>query len=76
MERRPGRHRAVEFRRCLTRLDQQEPADLDVHAISDNYTTHKHPTIDRWLAAHPRFHMHFTRRTPPGSTRSNDGSDY
>ena len=31
-----------------------------MHLICDNYGTHKHPTINRWLAAHPRFHMHFT----------------
>jgi transposase len=31
-----------------------------VHLICDNYTTHKHATIQKWLAAHPRFHMHFT----------------
>ncbi len=36
------------------------PADLDVHLICDNYSTHKSPTITKWLAAHPRFHMHFT----------------
>jgi transposase len=54
------RHRAVEFRKFLTKLDTEAPADLDVHLICDNYTTHKHPTIQRWLAAHPRFHMHFT----------------
>src|SRR5258707_388822 len=54
------RHRTVEFKKFLTKLDQHVPIDLDVHLICDNYTTHKHPTIDRWLAAHPRFHMHFT----------------
>jgi transposase len=54
------RHRAVEFRKFLAKLDKQVPADLDVHLICDNYTTHKHPTIQRWLAAHPRFHLHFT----------------
>ncbi len=54
------RHRAVEFKKFLTKLDNQVPADLDVHLICDNYTTHKHPTITTWLAAHPRFHMHFT----------------
>jgi transposase len=54
------RHRAVEFKKFLAKLDQEVPADLDVHLICDNYTTHKHPTITRWLAAHPRFHMHFT----------------
>ncbi len=54
------RHRAVEFKKFLAKLDKQIPADLDVHLICDNYTTHKHPTVERWLAAHPRFHMHFT----------------
>jgi hypothetical protein len=33
---------------------------LDVHLICDNYSTHKAPTVAKWLAAHPRFHMHFT----------------
>jgi transposase len=54
------RHRAIEFRKFLARIDAQVPADLDVHLICDNYSTHKHPIIARWLAAHPRFHMHFT----------------
>jgi transposase len=54
------RHRAVEFKKFLVKLDKQVPADLDVHLICDNYTTHKHPSVQRWLAAHPRFHMHFT----------------
>jgi transposase len=54
------RHRAVEFKQFLAKLDKQVPAELDVHLICDNYSTHKHPTIQRWLAAHPRFHMHFT----------------
>jgi transposase len=54
------RHRAVEFKKFLAKLDKEVPADLDVHLICDNYTTHKHPSVQRWLAAHPRFHMHFT----------------
>jgi transposase len=54
------RHRAEEFKKFLTKLDKEVPAELDVHLICDNYSTHKHPTIQRWLAAHPRFHMHFT----------------
>jgi transposase len=54
------RHRAAEFRKFLTKLDKQVPAALDVHLICDNYSTHKAPTIQAWLAAHPRFHMHFT----------------
>jgi transposase len=33
--------------------------DQDVHLIIDNYGTHKHPRVKRWLAKHPRFHFHF-----------------
>ena len=36
------------------------PAELDVHLICDNLATHKTPAIGAWLAAHPRFHLHFT----------------
>jgi transposase len=54
------RHRAIEFRKFLTRIDAEVPEHLDVHLICDNYSTHKHPIIVRWLAAHPRFQMHFT----------------
>ena len=36
------------------------PAELDVHLICDNLSTHKTPAIGAWLAAHPRFHLHFT----------------
>ncbi|WP_455362648.1 IS630 family transposase [Streptomyces sp. SYSU K21746] len=59
------RHRAVEFRKFLIKLDREVPADLDVHLILDNYITHKVPVIKKWLAAHPRFHLHFT---PTGSS--------
>jgi len=54
------RHRATEFKKFLTKLDQQIPAELDVHLICDNYATHKTPAIAKWLGAHPRFHIHFT----------------
>lgn len=54
------RHRATEFKKFLTKLDNTVPADLGVHLICDNYSTHKSPTITKWLVAHPRFHMHFT----------------
>ncbi|MTE17203.1 IS630 family transposase [Nocardia sp. CT2-14] len=54
------RHRATEFKKFLARLDREVPAELDVHLICDNYGTHKAPIIVKWLAAHPRFHMHFT----------------
>ncbi|WP_183318503.1 IS630 family transposase [Flexivirga oryzae] len=54
------RHRATEFKKFLATIDQNVPAGLDVHVICDNYGTHKHPTIKKWLTAHPRFQMHFT----------------
>jgi transposase len=54
------RHRAVEFKRFLARIDQAVPADLAVHVICDNSSTHKTPAIQRWLVAHPRFQLHFT----------------
>jgi transposase len=53
------RHRAVEFKKFLVKLDKQVPAELGVHLICDHYATHKTDTIQRWLAAHPRFHLHF-----------------
>ena len=54
-----ARHRHQEFRKFLNVLDADTPADIDVHAIVDNYATHKHPAIQRWLQRHPRFHLHF-----------------
>jgi transposase len=53
------RHRSTEYRKFLIRIDKAVPADLDVHVICDNYATHKTDLIQRWLVAHPRFHVHF-----------------
>ena len=58
-------HRAAEFKKFLTTIDQTVPPGLDVHLICDNYGTHKTPAIKAWLGRHPRFHMHFT---PTGSS--------
>ena len=55
-----ARHRSVEFRKFLDRIETAVPRELDVHLILDNYGTHKTPLIHRWLARHPRFHVHFT----------------
>jgi len=55
-----ARHRAIEFKRFLQTLDRQVPPDLDVHLVLDNASSHKTPAIRRWLAAHPRFVLHFT----------------
>ena len=54
------RHRAVEFKKFLTKIDKTVPEHLDVHVICDNYATPNPPTMTTWLARHPRFHMHFT----------------
>jgi transposase len=55
-----ARHRAVEFKKFLQRLDREVPDELEVHLILDNASTHKTPAIKKWLAAHPRFVLHFT----------------
>src|SRR6202521_5791715 len=57
LHRRPRSH---EFRRFLYTIEQNVPAELDVHLILDNYGTHKTQRIRRWLAKRPRFHLHFT----------------
>jgi transposase len=62
------RHRAIEFKKFLARIDKAVPADLDVHLVCDNYATHNTPEIRTWLARHPRFHVHFT---PTGSSWMN-----
>lgn len=54
------RHRAVEFVKFLRVIDESVPMTLDVHLILDNYSTHKTPLVRRWIARHPRFHVHFT----------------
>jgi len=54
------RHRAEEFRRFLNVIDKSVPAHLDVHVVLDNSSTHKTPSIQRWLVRHPRFTLHFT----------------
>ena len=54
------RHTNREFLRFLRRLDHEFPRDLTLHLILDNYGTHTHPNVKTWLAAHPRFVLHFT----------------
>jgi transposase len=53
------RHRHQEWIRFLQTIHAGTDPDLDLHLIVDNYATHKHPKVKRWLARHPRFHMHF-----------------
>ena len=54
------RHRHQEFIRFLNLIEKQVPAGKSIHAIVDNYATHKHPNVRRWLERHPRWTFHFT----------------
>ncbi len=54
------RHRHQEWLQFLRFIDLATPVDKDLHLIVDNYATHKHPKVQRWLQRHPRFHVHFT----------------
>ena len=53
------RHRHQEFIRFLKKIDTETPATLELHLILDNYATHKHPAVRRWVRRHPRVHLHF-----------------
>ena len=54
------RHRHQEWLKFLKLIDERVPGRLDIHLIQDNYSTHKHAKVQRWLKRHPRFHAHFT----------------
>jgi len=54
------RHRHEEFLTFLKTIDAEVPKGLGVHLILDNYATHKHEDVERWLKRHRRFHLHFT----------------
>lgn len=54
------RHRHQEFLGFLRTIEANVPQDLDIHLIVDNYSTHKHARVKAWLAARPRWHIHFT----------------
>ncbi len=53
-------HRHQEFLAFLKTIDSEVPKGLQVHVILDNYSTHKHAEVQRWLSRHKRFHLHFT----------------
>jgi transposase len=54
------RHRHQEWLKFLRLIDQLTPGGKQIHLIADNYATHKHPKVQRWLARHRRFHVYFT----------------
>jgi putative transposase len=55
-----ARHRHQEFLQFLRHIDENVPDDLDIHLVVDNYATHKHERVWRWLAARPRYQVHYT----------------
>ncbi len=54
------RHRAREFRSFLDEVESAVPADLDIHVVMDNASSHKTRLIQDWFAKRPRWHRHFT----------------
>jgi putative transposase len=54
------RHRHQEYLQFLKQIDENVPENLEIHLVVDNYATHKHAKIKRWLAAHPRYQVHYT----------------
>lgn len=53
-------HRHQEWLKFLKQIDRETPAGVELHLIADNYATHKHGDVQKWLATHKRFHMHYT----------------
>jgi len=58
----PSASRAIGIRSfwAFSSASTSRCAALDVHLIVDNYSTHKHAKVRLWLAARPRFHVHYT----------------
>lgn len=54
------RHRHQGYLDFLKQVDANVPQDLEIHLVVDNYAAHKHPQVKRWLAAHPRYQVHYT----------------
>jgi transposase len=55
-----ARHRAREYRAFLNTIEANVPADLDIHIVVDNLSTHKTQAVRNWLAKRPRWQVHFT----------------
>ena len=62
------KHTHRQWLEFLKQIDREIPLSQHIHIILDNYSTHKHPVVKRWLARHPRFELHFT---PTGSSWMN-----
>ena len=55
-----ARHRHQEFLTFLRHIDANVPEGLDIHLVVDNYATHKHAKVRKWLAGRPHYHIHYT----------------
>jgi len=55
-----AKHTSADFVAFLNKVNRTVPAELDVHVILDNLSTHKTPQVQKWLLRHRRFHFHFT----------------
>lgn len=53
------KHRSAEFLSFLRKVEKEVPEGLEIHAVLDNYATHKTDAVESWLRKHPRWHMHF-----------------
>lgn len=53
------RHRHQEFLSFLRTVEKQTPKELDLHVIVDNYSTHKHEKVRKWLSRNKRVTLHF-----------------
>ena len=53
------RHTSADFLAFLRTVERECPKEFEIHAVLDNYATHKTPAVRRWLARHPRWHLHF-----------------
>lgn len=53
------RHRHQEFLKFMKQVEAETPQHIDLHVILDNYATHKHPSVQRWMKRNPRVHFHF-----------------
>jgi putative transposase len=55
-----SRHRHQEYLQFLKQVDANSPSDMEIYLVVGNYVKHKHPGVKRWLAAHPRYQVHYT----------------
>lgn len=53
------RHRHQEFLAFMKLVESAVDPELNIHVILDNYATHKHPRVQRWLEQNPRVKFHF-----------------